>query len=122
MTTNDLFKSAVVAQGRRQNDRAMDARDGRFRKLRGMISKTSHAENPVPALIKRRDVQHAQLSLPIGRRTSLTADVQMTSSGLLAIGGFVSMIVPSTAVIVRAARRKPWLAQAPAGAKLDYGR
>lgn len=45
-----------------------------------------------------------RLALSIGKRTSLEVEVAITSGGLLAIGGLVSMILLSTAVIVRAAK------------------
>lgn len=49
--------------------------------------------------------QHARFTLALGRRTSMTAEVSVTSSGLLAIGALVSSILLSTAVIVHTARR-----------------
>jgi hypothetical protein len=50
------------------------------------------------------DVQHAQIALRIGERSSLTMEVKVTSTGVLAIGALVSAILLSSAVIVRAAR------------------
>ncbi|WP_293873220.1 hypothetical protein [Sphingomonas sp. UBA978] len=47
---------------------------------------------------------HARLKLKIGRRSVLRADVAISSSGLLAIGGLVSSILLSTAVIVQVAK------------------
>jgi hypothetical protein len=53
----------------------------------------------------RHEHRHrARLRLKIGRRSALRADVAISSSGLLAIGGLVSSILLSTAVIVRAAK------------------
>ena len=49
--------------------------------------------------------QQARVAVAIGRRTSLTAEVAVTPSGLLAIGSLVSAILLSTAVIVHTARR-----------------
>jgi hypothetical protein len=48
-----------------------------------------------------------RLRLKIGRRSALRADVAIGSSGLLAIGGLVSSILLSTAVIVRVAKGRP---------------
>lgn len=62
--------------------------------------------SPVPpAGPPHRGSQHAHLALRFGERVSLTADVNVTSAGLLAIGGLVSAILLSTAVVVRSARR-----------------
>jgi hypothetical protein len=53
----------------------------------------------------RHERRHrASIKLKIGRRSALRADVTISSSGLLAIGGLVSSILLSTAVIVRAAK------------------
>ncbi len=53
----------------------------------------------------RHEHRHrARIKLKIGRRSALRADVTINSSGLLAIGGLVSSILLSTAVIVRAAK------------------
>lgn len=49
--------------------------------------------------------QQARFGLTVGRRTSLTAEVAVSPSGLLAIGALVSAILLSTAVIVHTARR-----------------
>lgn len=49
--------------------------------------------------------QHARVTLRLGRRGRVTAEVGMTAGGLLAIGGMVSAILLSTAILVRAARR-----------------
>jgi hypothetical protein len=50
------------------------------------------------------DRQHAALSLRLGKRARLSAEVTVTSRGLLAIGGLVSSILVSTALIVHVAR------------------
>lgn len=47
----------------------------------------------------------ARLALDTGRRASLSLEIAITSAGLLAIGGLVSMILLSTATIVAVARR-----------------
>ena len=58
-------------------------------------------------LAKRRDLaptlHRARGSLSIGRAAELKAEVEITSGGLLAIGGLVSAILLSTAGIVRTA-------------------
>jgi hypothetical protein len=48
--------------------------------------------------------QHAGLSLTIADRAVMSVAVTVTPQGLLAIGGLVSAILLSTAVLVRAAR------------------
>ena len=47
--------------------------------------------------------QRAAVSLKLGRRRRLSATVEVTPAGLLAIGGLVSSILLSTAVLVRSA-------------------
>ncbi|MCT8001540.1 hypothetical protein NZL82_06565 [Sphingomonas sanguinis] len=49
--------------------------------------------------------QKAVLRLAAGRRLRLRAKVEVTSSGLLAIGGLVSSILLSTAILVGVATR-----------------
>jgi len=57
------------------------------------------------AMSARRHRRHrGRLTLRIGRRSALRADLAIGSSGLLAIGGLVSSILLSTAVLVRVAR------------------
>jgi hypothetical protein len=56
------------------------------------------------ARARRQHRHRARLRLKIGRRSALRADVAIGTSGLLAIGGLVSSILLSTAVIVRAAK------------------
>lgn len=51
------------------------------------------------------DRQQALFAVRIGKRAKLTAEVSVTSSGVLAIGVLVSSILLSTAFIVRATRR-----------------
>lgn len=53
--------------------------------------------------IKPAAPHHGRLALSIGKRMSLEVEVAITSGGLLAIGGLVSMILLSTSAIVRAA-------------------
>jgi hypothetical protein len=50
-----------------------------------------------------QDRQRASLTLPIGKRIKSRSEIDVSSAGLLSIGGLVSMILLSTAVIVRAA-------------------
>lgn len=50
--------------------------------------------------------QRARLALDIGDQSRLSVDVAVTPAGLLAIGGLVSMILLSTAVIVAVARHR----------------
>ena len=53
----------------------------------------------------RHEHRHrAHLKLKVGRRSTFQADVAISSSGLLAIGGLVSSILLSTAVVVRVAK------------------
>jgi hypothetical protein len=47
--------------------------------------------------------QRASLAVRIGRRWGVSASVEVTPAGLLAIGGLVSSILLSTAVLVRSA-------------------
>jgi hypothetical protein len=49
--------------------------------------------------------QRATASVSIARLVELRAEAEITSGGLLALGGLVSAILLSTAVIVRAATR-----------------
>ena len=56
---------------------------------------------------RHRHRHRIRLRLKIGRRSALRADVAIGSSGLLAIGGLVSSILLSTAVIVRVAKGGP---------------
>lgn len=50
--------------------------------------------------------QAASVELRVGDRVRLAARVEMSTGGLLAIGGMVSMILLSSAAIVRAARQR----------------
>lgn len=50
--------------------------------------------------------QSTSIELHAGDRVRLAARVELTPGGLLAIGGMVSMILLSSAAIVRAARRR----------------
>ncbi|ODP36217.1 hypothetical protein [Sphingomonas turrisvirgatae] len=56
-----------------------------------------------PQIITDQPRHEARIGAAIGRHTRLIADVRISSSGLLAIGGMVSMILLSTAVLVRVA-------------------
>jgi len=47
----------------------------------------------------------ARLAIDVGASSHLSVEVAITSAGLLAIGGLVSMILLSTAAIVVVARR-----------------
>ncbi len=58
-----------------------------------------------PAPPHRPDRQHAALTLRIGRRTKLKAEVDVSAAGLWAIGGLVSAILLSSAAIVAVAGR-----------------
>ncbi|WP_439532235.1 hypothetical protein [Polymorphobacter sp.] len=49
------------------------------------------------------DRQIAKAVFHIGERTSMRLDVDVSTTGLLSIGALVSMILLSTAVVVRAA-------------------
>ena len=49
--------------------------------------------------------QSAEVQLQLGSTGRLAARVDVTSGGLLAIGGMVSMMLLASAAIVRAARR-----------------
>ena len=54
-----------------------------------------------PIAVPRPHRRHkGRLTVRIGRRSSLRLDVAIDSTGLLAIGGLVSSILLSTAVIV----------------------
>jgi hypothetical protein len=52
---------------------------------------------------RARQVQRARLAVNIGRHSSISASVRVTSGGLLAIAGLVSAVLLSTAVLVRTA-------------------
>lgn len=56
------------------------------------------------ARTRRQHRHRARIKIKIGRRSAFQADVAISSSGLLAIGGLVSSILLSTAVVVRVAR------------------
>lgn len=49
------------------------------------------------------DRQRATVTLRLGKRRGLQASVEVTPAGILAIGGLVSAILLSTAVLVRSA-------------------
>jgi hypothetical protein len=51
--------------------------------------------------------QKAELRLSAGRAIDLRLKIRITSTGLLAIGGLVSSILLSTAVLVGVATRHP---------------
>ena len=51
--------------------------------------------------------QRAAVTLAIGKRSGFTAEIDVSSGGLLAIGALVSSILFSTALVVAAARRGP---------------
>lgn len=53
---------------------------------------------------QRGGTQRASVALQIGSHARISAEVAVTSGGLLAIGALVSSILLSTAVIVRVAR------------------
>ncbi|MCC2976821.1 hypothetical protein LK533_09065 [Sphingomonas sp. PL-96] len=57
--------------------------------------------------------QRASVSLKFGRRRGFSASVEVTPAGLLAIGGLVSSILLSTAVLVRSAAAAKAAADAP---------
>lgn len=59
----------------------------------------------LPAIAPAPLYQRAKISLRVGRRTRLVLGARVTSGGLLAIGGMVSSILLSTAVLVGAAGR-----------------
>ena len=70
------------------------------------------------------DRQRASLTLRIGKRIKSRSEIDVSSAGLLSIGGLVSMILLSTAVIVRAAgggRRAASLKNAELK-KISFGR
>lgn len=55
----------------------------------------------------RHENRHrARLKLKVGTRSAFQADVAISSSGLLAIGGLVSSILLSTAAMVRVVRTR----------------
>lgn len=58
-----------------------------------------------PAGRSPADVQQARLSLTIADHAELSVAIGVTPHGLLAIGGLVSAILLSTAVLVHTARR-----------------
>jgi hypothetical protein len=62
------------------------------------------APPPPPTVVAPPGAQQAHFAIRIGERAGLSADVTVTSAGLLAIGGLVSAILLSTAVLVRAAK------------------
>jgi hypothetical protein len=53
---------------------------------------------------KKQDTQYAKLAISFGQRANLTAEIAVTTSGLLAIGILVSGILLSAATIVRVAK------------------
>ncbi|MFV0622494.1 hypothetical protein ACBY01_00595 [Sphingomonas sp. ac-8] len=55
------------------------------------------------ALLPADGRQRAAVSVRLGKRQRLQASVEVTPAGLLAIGGLVSAILLSTAVLVRSA-------------------
>jgi hypothetical protein len=57
--------------------------------------------NQRPTFLQER--QRASLTLRIGKRIKSRSEIDVSSAGLLSIGGLVSMILLSTAVIVHAA-------------------
>jgi hypothetical protein len=57
--------------------------------------------NQRPSFLQER--QRASLTLRIGKRVKSRSEIDVSSGGLLSIGGLVSMILLSTAMIVRAA-------------------
>ncbi len=65
-----------------------------------------------PARYRPPVTQRGKLSLRIGKRARLAVRVEVTSGGLLAIGGLVSSILLSTAVLVGAATGTPRRRQA----------
>jgi hypothetical protein len=68
---------------------------------------TSAAEPPAPGR------QRASVSIKLGRRRGFSASVKVTPIGLLAIGGLVSSILLSTAVLVRSAAAAKAAADSP---------
>lgn len=64
---------------------------------------TQEERSDVPALSPVGGRQRAHLAIRFGHRRGLRASVEVTPAGLLAIGGLVSSILLSTAVLVRAA-------------------
>ena len=58
-----------------------------------------------PPAAPRKPTQRARLSLRVGKHSRISARVDVTSEGLLAIGGLVSSILLSTAVLVGVAVR-----------------
>jgi anti-sigma-K factor RskA len=56
--------------------------------------------------------QRARATMRIGRHTRFAARVEVTSTGLLAIGALVSSILLSTAVLVRVSVREGGKAKA----------
>ncbi|MGE7206495.1 hypothetical protein ACQKJZ_12530 [Sphingomonas sp. NPDC019816] len=63
------------------------------------------ARHPSPASSRSPVYQKASLRVPLGGQARLGVKVQVTSGGLLAIGGLVSSILLSTAVLVGVATR-----------------
>lgn len=62
--------------------------------------------------MKRHPRQRATATIRIGTHTEFAARVEVTSTGLLAIGGLVSSILLSTAVLVRVSVREGGRAKA----------
>lgn len=58
-------------------------------------------EPPAPAR------HHARVALRVGRRVRMSAEIGITSAGIVSVAALVSSILLSTAVIVGAARRPP---------------
>ena len=65
--------------------------------------------------MKQRDIvlvepahvpNRARLDIRIGKRGRVSAEVAVTNLGLLSIGGLVSSILLSTAILIRAAEKK----------------
>lgn len=67
---------------------------------------------PVPRGAQAPAHHHARARIRLGKRTRFHARVDVTSGGLLAIGGLVSSILLSTAVLVHVAVREGGKAKA----------
>jgi hypothetical protein len=63
------------------------------------------SKDRLPTLPPRPTVHRAEASIAFGRRAGMSASVEITSGGILAIAALVSGILLSSAVIVRSARR-----------------
>ena len=61
---------------------------------------------PSPPAPLGRSAQQADVLVRLGKRAAIAARVQVDGAGILAIAALVSSIILSTAVLVRAARRK----------------